>query len=84
MAGCRICVEVGHSKPECQVIDLYQEEDPRDFEEAVGRRMAEPDISDPLVPVDNGSSALNTKFALGVSGRKIEHYNKSSQNDEAE
>ncbi len=22
-AGCRVCSEIGHSKPECKVIDLY-------------------------------------------------------------
>ena len=26
--GCRVCIEIGHSKPGCKVLDLYNIDDP--------------------------------------------------------
>lgn len=26
--GCRVCIEIGHSKPDCKIIDLYNIDDP--------------------------------------------------------
>lgn len=31
IAGCRVCAEIGHTKPECSVVDLYEIEDPKAF-----------------------------------------------------
>lgn len=27
-SGCRVCIEIGHSKPDCDVLDLYTVDDP--------------------------------------------------------
>jgi hypothetical protein len=31
-SGCRICMEVGHAKPSCEIIDLYNDDDPKVIE----------------------------------------------------
>ena len=30
-SGCRVCIEIGHGKSDCEVIDLYNEDDPYQY-----------------------------------------------------
>jgi hypothetical protein len=30
-SGCRVCIEIGHSKPDCNVLDLYNVKDPHKY-----------------------------------------------------
>lgn len=30
-SGCRVCIEIGHSKPDCDVLDLYTVDDPEQY-----------------------------------------------------
>lgn len=47
-SGCRVCIEIGHSKVDCKVIDLYNVPDPQKYLNPLEARIDEGDISEPL------------------------------------
>ena len=40
-----MCIEVGHSKPDCKVIDLYNVPDPQRYLNRVEARIEDADVS---------------------------------------
>ena len=48
-SGCRVCIEIGHPKNDCQVLDLYNVADPQKYLNPLEARIEEADISEPLV-----------------------------------
>ena len=53
-SGCRVCIEIGHPKNECQVLDLYNVPDPQRYLNPLEARIEEADVSEPLVDYYNG------------------------------
>lgn len=50
-----MCIEIGHSKPDCDVIDLYNVPDPTRYTNPLEARIEEArDISEPLVDYYRG------------------------------
>ena len=51
--GCRVCIQIGHSKPECKVVDLYTVDDPEKYQNLMEKRIGEPEEdndNDPFKP----------------------------------
>lgn len=66
-SGCRVCIEIGHSKPDCKVIDLYNVPDPQKYLNPLEARIDEGDISEPLADYyRNGQKGIvgNNMFNL--------------------
>ena len=57
--GCRVCIEIGHSKPECKVVDLYTVDDPEKYQNLMEKRIEMPDVSDPFEPYKKEKVMLN-------------------------
>lgn len=64
-SGCRVCIEIGHSKPDCKVIDLYNVPDPQKYLNPLEARIDEADVSQPLVDYyRNGQQGGRNMFNL--------------------
>jgi hypothetical protein len=57
--GCRPCIELGHSKPDCRVVDLYHDDNPARYQ----HKMEEQTMSGRLVP--NGKTQKEGLFKYG-------------------
>lgn len=69
-----MCVEIGHSKGDCKVVDLYSVDDPEKYHKISGP-VEEPDISDPFIPYDK-----KEKFMLNLNDDSSEsEYDESSE-----
>ena len=49
VSGCRVCIEIGHSKPQCKVVDLYNVPQSQRYFNPFEARFNQAKISQPLV-----------------------------------
>jgi hypothetical protein len=69
-----VCIEIGHPKNECQVIDLYNVPDPQRYLNPLEARIEDADVSEPLVDYYNGRQ--------GRSGNMFTLNNNDDEDDE--
>ena len=66
-----MCIEIGHSKPDCKVIDLYNVPDPQRYLNPNEARIEDADVSEPLVDY----------YRNGVKGGNMFNLNNEDDDD---
>lgn len=49
-----MCIEIGHPKNECQILDLYNVPDPQRYLNPLEARIEEAEVSEPMIPYGMG------------------------------
>jgi hypothetical protein len=77
-----VCIEIGHAKPDCKVLDLYNVPDPQKYLNPLEARIESGDISEPLAEYYRNGKMGDKMFNLMNDEDEEEELDDESESDE--